>query len=418
MGLLFLCWEISGVSAGTSEWAQTHKGWCSRNSWTDRHCCLQYFFMCYICECQRVLSVYHCWLLWHMQVCSWLHTGTDTGENCKPWWENSLCVIKSTLCNIVRFYCILSHPASRSVGWWCIEATMETTGSATEGDPLKRGEDGAETGTVPTATELKKKSCKEVLGFAKLTHWRTAVFFLSLFLCLTIVFAFSFIIPCPVRPQYLTSWNRTFTDAGVKDCGPLTAWWCFKSRTNHYAFFIYHSNLWLLGYWRYKRGQGDGCPVCLQRHRRQQEQYVCWCRYKVFSSFNQYVLRKRELDSSVFYVCSFVSQVRTVLFFFFQVCPRHVCLCQQWMGLMERRCGSVDWIPSTTGPSVVWTKEKAESGTVCCPILTSSQPLTNTLVSDTLLCLCIVCDTNDTNFVNLNFYATFTNHFYTIKNKK
>ncbi|XP_076616758.1 protein FAM234A [Chaetodon auriga] len=94
---------------------------------------------------------------------------------------------------------------------------METTGSATEGDPLKRGEDGAETGTAPSAAELKKKSCKEVLGFAKLTHWRTAVFFLSLFLCLTIVFAFSFIIPCPVRPQYLLSWNRTFSEAATYD---------------------------------------------------------------------------------------------------------------------------------------------------------------------------------------------------------
>ncbi|XP_041818713.1 protein FAM234A [Chelmon rostratus] len=94
---------------------------------------------------------------------------------------------------------------------------METAGSATEGDPLKRGEDGAETGTAPSAAELKKKSCKEVLGFAKLTHWRTAVFFLSLFLCLTIVFAFSFIIPCPVRPQYLISWNRTFSEAVTYD---------------------------------------------------------------------------------------------------------------------------------------------------------------------------------------------------------
>ncbi|XP_051274609.1 protein FAM234A [Dicentrarchus labrax] len=94
---------------------------------------------------------------------------------------------------------------------------METTDSATEGDPLKRGEDGAETGTAPSATELKKKSCKEVLGFSKLTHWRTAVFFLSLFLCLTIVFAFSFIIPCPVRPQYLISWNRTFSEAATYD---------------------------------------------------------------------------------------------------------------------------------------------------------------------------------------------------------
>ncbi|XP_010734574.3 protein FAM234A [Larimichthys crocea] len=94
---------------------------------------------------------------------------------------------------------------------------METTNSATEGDPLKRGEDGVETGTAPSATELKKKSCKEVLGFAKLTHWRTAVFFFSLFLCLTIVFAFSFIIPCPVRPQYLGSWNRTFPEAATYD---------------------------------------------------------------------------------------------------------------------------------------------------------------------------------------------------------
>ncbi|KAG8009092.1 hypothetical protein GBF38_011701 [Nibea albiflora] len=94
---------------------------------------------------------------------------------------------------------------------------METTDSATEGDPLKRGEDGVETGTAPSATELKKKSCKEGLGFAKLTHWRTAVFFFSLFLCLTIVFAFSFIIPCPVRPQYLVSWNRTFPEAATYD---------------------------------------------------------------------------------------------------------------------------------------------------------------------------------------------------------
>ncbi|XP_074518634.1 protein FAM234A [Halichoeres trimaculatus] len=95
---------------------------------------------------------------------------------------------------------------------------METTGSATEGDPLKQGEDGVETGTAPPTTELKKKkSCKEAFGLSKLTHWRTAVFFFSLFLCLTIVFAFSFIIPCPVRPQYLKTWNRTFSEAAAYD---------------------------------------------------------------------------------------------------------------------------------------------------------------------------------------------------------
>uniref|UniRef100_A0AAX7V508 FAM234A/B beta-propeller domain-containing protein n=1 Tax=Astatotilapia calliptera TaxID=8154 RepID=A0AAX7V508_ASTCA len=38
---------------------------------------------------------------------------------------------------------------------------METTDQATEGDPLKTGEDGAEAGTVPSATELKRKSCKD-----------------------------------------------------------------------------------------------------------------------------------------------------------------------------------------------------------------------------------------------------------------
>lgn len=102
---------------------------------------------------------------------------------------------------------------------------MENTVSAAEVDPLKRTEDGSER---PSSTELKKKSFKDVLGFAKLTHWRTAVFFLSLFLCLTIVFAFSFIIPCPVRPQYLISWNRTFLDAGLHNCRFL---WLVDFRT-------------------------------------------------------------------------------------------------------------------------------------------------------------------------------------------
>ncbi|XP_057681367.1 protein FAM234A [Corythoichthys intestinalis] len=91
---------------------------------------------------------------------------------------------------------------------------METLERPTEGEPLKTGEDGVETG--PTETEL-KKGCKEVLGLSKLTHWRTAVFFLSLFLCLTVVFAFSFIIPCPVRPQYQAFWNRSFPGAETYD---------------------------------------------------------------------------------------------------------------------------------------------------------------------------------------------------------
>lgn len=89
---------------------------------------------------------------------------------------------------------------------------MENSEHATEGDPLKR-EDGVEAGRTTSSTEL-KKGCKD-LGFAKLTHWRTAVFFFSLFLCLTVVFAFSFVIPCPVRPQYLESWSRNFSDTAT-----------------------------------------------------------------------------------------------------------------------------------------------------------------------------------------------------------
>lgn len=89
---------------------------------------------------------------------------------------------------------------------------MENSDHPTEGDPLKR-EDGVEAGRTASPTEL-KKGCKD-LGFAKLTHWRTAVFFFSLFLCLTVVFAFSFVIPCPVRPQYLISWSRNFSETAT-----------------------------------------------------------------------------------------------------------------------------------------------------------------------------------------------------------
>lgn len=91
---------------------------------------------------------------------------------------------------------------------------MENSDHATEGDPLKT-EDGVEAGrTVPPAEQ--NKGCKD-LHFSKLTHWHTALFFLALFLCLTVVFAFSFIIPCPVRPQYQISWNRTFNDSATYD---------------------------------------------------------------------------------------------------------------------------------------------------------------------------------------------------------
>lgn len=71
-------------------------------------------------------------------------------------------------------------------------------------------------------------------------------------------------------------------------CVQLCAFYClvaFKWLTTTTLFFL-HSNLWLLSYWGCKQGQGDGCPFCPQRHRRQSEQYVCWCRYEVFSNLD------------------------------------------------------------------------------------------------------------------------------------
>uniref|UniRef100_A0A8C9F5I6 Family with sequence similarity 234 member A n=1 Tax=Pavo cristatus TaxID=9049 RepID=A0A8C9F5I6_PAVCR len=49
---------------------------------------------------------------------------------------------------------------------------------------------------------------------SRLSRWRTAAFFVSLFLCLIIVFAFSFIIPCPERPVSERTWLRNYDSAG------------------------------------------------------------------------------------------------------------------------------------------------------------------------------------------------------------
>ncbi|KAL2078533.1 hypothetical protein ACEWY4_026218 [Coilia grayii] len=88
-----------------------------------------------------------------------------------------------------------------------------------EVDPLK-GEEGEVGGAGVSASTppLKKKGpCGGGLRLSRLSGWRTAAFLLSLFLCLTIVFAFSFILPCPTRPQYQATWNRTLPAAATYD---------------------------------------------------------------------------------------------------------------------------------------------------------------------------------------------------------
>ncbi|NXG53988.1 F234A protein, partial [Psilopogon haemacephalus] len=54
---------------------------------------------------------------------------------------------------------------------------------------------------------------KQSARLSRLSRWRTAAFFISLFLCLIIVFAFSFIIPCPERPVSERTWIRNYESA-------------------------------------------------------------------------------------------------------------------------------------------------------------------------------------------------------------
>ncbi|NXN07525.1 F234A protein, partial [Indicator maculatus] len=56
---------------------------------------------------------------------------------------------------------------------------------------------------------------KQSPRLSRLSRWRTAAFFVSLFLCLIIVFAFSFIIPCPERPVSERTWFQNYNSAGA-----------------------------------------------------------------------------------------------------------------------------------------------------------------------------------------------------------
>lgn len=86
---------------------------------------------------------------------------------------------------------------------------MESKDLEAEIHPLKHGEGKAPESPANCA---KKASVPKKPG--RLSRLRTAAFFLSLFLCLTVVFAFSFVIPCPVRPISEKTWSRTYDQAG------------------------------------------------------------------------------------------------------------------------------------------------------------------------------------------------------------
>lgn len=92
---------------------------------------------------------------------------------------------------------------------------MDNKNLEAEIHPLKN-EDGKAPDNHENCAE-KEALCRKPTRLSQLSRWRTAAFFLSLFLCLIVVFAFSFIIPCPVRPVSQRTWNRKYDRVGESD---------------------------------------------------------------------------------------------------------------------------------------------------------------------------------------------------------
>ncbi|XP_067407267.1 protein FAM234A isoform X1 [Emydura macquarii macquarii] len=90
-------------------------------------------------------------------------------------------------------------------------SVMDNKDLEAEIHPLKN-EDGKAPDNQENCAE-KGGVCRKPTRLSQLSRWRTAAFFLSLFLCLIVVFAFSFIIPCPVRPLSQRTWNRKYNSA-------------------------------------------------------------------------------------------------------------------------------------------------------------------------------------------------------------
>lgn len=61
---------------------------------------------------------------------------------------------------------------------------------------------------------------KSAAAQSRLSRCRTVAFFLSLFICLLVVFVVSFIIPCPDRPMSQSMWRIDYNAAG-ETSGPL-----------------------------------------------------------------------------------------------------------------------------------------------------------------------------------------------------
>lgn len=102
-----------------------------------------------------------------------------------------------------------------------MHVTMDSKDLEAEIHPL-RNEDKRlpETPGNPGHADEKLKSSPRQ---PRLSRCRTVVFFLSLFVCLFVVFVVSFIIPCPERPVSQGMWRIDYSAAGVPR-GPVLGW--------------------------------------------------------------------------------------------------------------------------------------------------------------------------------------------------
>lgn len=70
-------------------------------------------------------------------------------------------------------------------------------------------------------SQLKKEeNLKGAPQQSRLSRCRTAAFFLSLFICLLVVFVISFIVPCPDRPEFQGMWRIDYNAAGASPPHP------------------------------------------------------------------------------------------------------------------------------------------------------------------------------------------------------
>ncbi|KAM4023712.1 protein FAM234A [Anomaloglossus baeobatrachus] len=88
---------------------------------------------------------------------------------------------------------------------------MDNKEAEGENHPLKNNE-GMTVENNDTSGE-KDVCIKKQSGLSRLSKIRTAFFFGALFLCLAVVFAFSFIIPCPVRPISQRTWSVHYNNS-------------------------------------------------------------------------------------------------------------------------------------------------------------------------------------------------------------